>query len=147
MASVTLVRTISFSIYQKAKYTYSAAIGRAIGEEPLVTVNRPGSIPTLGTVLCFGAAGATAGGMVAIIACMRDLFEALEVQTLICHRSLRVDKAIRANIRPHGRPQQVQRARPGQIELPTERDTQYGEEYNLTQRRYGALLGVWFSFV
>ncbi|KAL8938872.1 MAG: hypothetical protein Q9211_003008 [Gyalolechia sp. 1 TL-2023] len=71
MASVTLVRTVSFSIYQKAKYTYSAAIGRAMGEEPLVTVNRPGSIPTLGTVLCFGTAGATAGGLVAIIACMR----------------------------------------------------------------------------
>ncbi|KAI4094487.1 MAG: hypothetical protein LQ344_002236 [Seirophora lacunosa] len=38
MASVTLVRTISFSIYQKAKYNYSAAIGKAIGEEPLVTI-------------------------------------------------------------------------------------------------------------
>ncbi|KAL8962577.1 MAG: hypothetical protein Q9193_001035 [Seirophora villosa] len=73
MASVTLVRTISFSIYQKAKYNYSAAIGKAIGEEPLVTVNRPGSIPTLGTVLCFGAAGATAGGMVAVIACPFEL--------------------------------------------------------------------------
>ncbi|KAL9584156.1 MAG: hypothetical protein Q9212_002291 [Teloschistes hypoglaucus] len=70
LASVTLVRTVSFSIYQKAKYTYSAAIGQAIGEEPLVTVNRPGSIPTAGTMLCFGAAGATAGGMVAAIACM-----------------------------------------------------------------------------
>lgn len=73
MASVTLVRTISFSIYQKAKYSYSAAIGKAMGEEPLVTVNRPGSIPTFGTVLCFGAAGATAGGMVAAIACERLL--------------------------------------------------------------------------
>lgn len=73
LASVTLVRTVSFSIYQKAKYTYSAAIGQAIGEEPLVTVNRPGSIPTAGTILCFGAAGATAGGMVAAIACMNQV--------------------------------------------------------------------------
>lgn len=132
MASVTLVRTISFSIYQKAKYTYSAAIGRAIGEEPLVTVNRPGSIPTLGTVLCFGAAGATAGGAVAIIACTRDLREAPEAQTLKCHRSLRVDKAVCANLRPHGRSQQVQRARPGHDELSAERDLQYGEEHHLT---------------
>lgn len=82
MASVTLVRTVSFSIYQKAKYTYSAAIGRATGEEPLVTVNRPGSIPTPGTILCFGTAGATAGGLVAIIACMcqcDDMFEATKL--------------------------------------------------------------------
>lgn len=83
MASVTLVRTISFSIYQKAKYTYSAAIGKALGEEPLVTVNRPGSIPTPGTVLCFGAAGATAGGLVAIIACRSLLFHTLEAGRLI----------------------------------------------------------------
>ncbi|KAL8725522.1 MAG: hypothetical protein Q9166_007308 [cf. Caloplaca sp. 2 TL-2023] len=73
MASVTLVRTISFSIYQKAKYSYSAAIGRITGEEPLVTVNRPGSIPTPGTVVCFGAAGATAGALAAFIACPFEL--------------------------------------------------------------------------
>ena len=70
LASVTLVRTVSFSIYQKAKYKYSAAIGTATGnDEPLVVVNRPGSIPTLGTVACFGAAGATAGAIITAIAC------------------------------------------------------------------------------
>ncbi|KAL8775628.1 MAG: hypothetical protein Q9209_000124 [Squamulea sp. 1 TL-2023] len=73
MASVTLVRTVSFSIYQKAKYSYSAAIGQVTGEEPLVTVNRPGSIPTPGTVVCFGAAGATAGAIAAFIACPFEL--------------------------------------------------------------------------
>lgn len=70
LASVTLVRTVSFSIYQKAKYKYSAAIGAATGtEEPLMVVNRAGSVPTLGTVACFGAAGATAGALITAVAC------------------------------------------------------------------------------
>ena len=70
LVSVTLVRTISFSIYQKAKYKYSAAIGRATGhDEPLVVVNRPGSIPTPGTLACFAAAGATAGAAITLLAC------------------------------------------------------------------------------
>lgn len=70
LASITFVRTVSFSIYQNAKYKYSAAIGRISGnEEPLVVVNRPGSIPTIGTVICFGAAGATAGGIITAVAC------------------------------------------------------------------------------
>lgn len=72
LASVTLVRTISFSIYQKAKYKYSSVIGQATGQdEPLVVVNRPGSVPTLSTVACFGAAGATAGGIITVVACER----------------------------------------------------------------------------
>ena len=73
LASVTAVRTLSFSIYQKAKYRYSAAIGRATGsDEPLVVVNRPGSIPTLGTMACFAAAGATAGAFISAIACKEE---------------------------------------------------------------------------
>ena len=70
MFSVTLVRTTSFSIYQRAKYKYSAAIGKATGgDEPLVIVNRPGSTPTLATMACFGAAGATAGALITVVAC------------------------------------------------------------------------------
>ncbi|MCJ1255725.1 hypothetical protein MMC24_003542 [Lignoscripta atroalba] len=74
LASVTLVRTVSFSIYQKAKYKYSSVIGQATGnDEPLVVVNRPGSVPTLQTVACFGAAGATAGAIITAIACPFEL--------------------------------------------------------------------------
>lgn len=73
MFSVTLVRTTSFSIYQKAKYKYSAAIGRAMGgDEPLVVVNRPGSTPTIATMACFGAAGGTAGALITVLACKMD---------------------------------------------------------------------------
>ncbi|MCJ1482478.1 hypothetical protein MMC06_002643 [Schaereria dolodes] len=81
LVSVTLVRTISFSIYQKAKYKYSAAIGRATGhDEPLVVVNRPGSIPTPGTLACFAAAGATAGAAITLLACP---FEIMKVSSQI----------------------------------------------------------------
>lgn len=70
LASVTLVRTISFSIYQKVKYKFSAAIGRATGtDEPLVVVNRPGSVPTLATIACFGAAGGVTGAVITALAC------------------------------------------------------------------------------
>ncbi|MCJ1299371.1 hypothetical protein MMC08_002163 [Hypocenomyce scalaris] len=72
--SVTVVRVVSFSVYQKAKYKYSAAIGQATGgDEPLVTVNKPGSYPSLATVACFGAAGATAGAAITTIACPFEL--------------------------------------------------------------------------
>lgn len=74
LASVTVVRTISFSIYQKAKYKFSSVIGQATGgDEPLVVVNRPGSTPTLGTVTCFAAAGATTGAIITAIACPFEL--------------------------------------------------------------------------
>lgn len=70
MFSVTLVRTTSFSIYQKFKYKYSAAIGQVTGgDEPLITVNRPGSTPTIATMACFGAAGATTGALVTFLSC------------------------------------------------------------------------------
>ena len=73
-ASVTFVRTVSFQIYQKAKYRYSDAIGRATGgDEPLVVVNRPGSTPTIQTVACFAAAGATAGATITAVACTKAL--------------------------------------------------------------------------
>ena len=73
MFSITLVRTICFSVYQTAKYKYSAAIGQVTGsEEPLLVVNRLGSYPSLATLACFGAAGATAGAVASAIACTKE---------------------------------------------------------------------------
>ncbi|KAL9104677.1 MAG: hypothetical protein Q9163_000420 [Psora crenata] len=90
MFSVTLVRTTSFSIYQRAKYKYSAAIGRAMGgDEPLVIVNRPGSTPTVATMACFGAAGATAGALITIVACPFELTKmSAQISTLMASRNL-----------------------------------------------------------
>lgn len=69
MASVTLVRTISFSVYQKSKYAYAGWIKQNSGFDPLLHVNTPGTYPTLSTVACFGAAGATAGSFITLVAC------------------------------------------------------------------------------
>lgn len=69
MASVTLVRTISFSTYQRSKYTYSKWFERNFGFDPLVHVNTLGNYPNLYTMACFGAAGATAGSFITLVAC------------------------------------------------------------------------------
>ncbi|CAF9910972.1 MAG: hypothetical protein GOMPHAMPRED_007253 [Gomphillus americanus] len=74
LVSITAVRTLSFSVYQKAKYKASATIGGLTGEdEPLIVVNRPGSIPNWGTILCFGSAGAAAGAASTLLACPFEL--------------------------------------------------------------------------
>ncbi|KAI0439759.1 mitochondrial carrier protein [Xylaria telfairii] len=73
LASVTLVRTISFSIYQRSKYVYSDWMARNLGFSPLDHVNKNGAYPNLGTIACFGAAGATAGSGITLIACPFEL--------------------------------------------------------------------------
>lgn len=73
MFSITLVRTISFSIYQKSKYTYDAWIKNATGRSPLLHANTPNAWPSLSTFACFGAAGATSGALVTVISCPFEL--------------------------------------------------------------------------
>jgi len=73
MASVTLVRTVSFSVYQRSKYIYADWFKRNFGVDPLVHVNTPGNYPTFSTVACFGAAGATAGSFITLVACPFEL--------------------------------------------------------------------------
>ncbi|TAQ88086.1 hypothetical protein B7494_g3612 [Chlorociboria aeruginascens] len=87
MASVTLVRTISFSVYQRSKYTYAAWFKRNFGIDPLVHVNTPGTYPTLSTIACFGAAGATAGSLITIVACPFELTKlSAQVSVLMADR-------------------------------------------------------------
>jgi len=69
LASITLVRTVSFSIYQKSKYTLNDWITRVSGTSPLVVANTKGAVPTFGTIACFGLSGATAGAAITFIAC------------------------------------------------------------------------------
>ncbi|XXG97011.1 hypothetical protein Hte_003304 [Hypoxylon texense] len=73
LASVTLVRTISFSIYQRSKYVYSDWMKKHLNFCPLEHVNKNGALPNLGTIACFGAAGATAGSGITFIACPFEL--------------------------------------------------------------------------
>lgn len=73
MVSVTVVRTISFSIYQKAKYFLDRNIARATGQSPLVIANAPGSWPNIYTMTCFGAAGAVSGAVITTLSCPFEL--------------------------------------------------------------------------
>jgi len=73
LLSITLVRTVSFSIYQRAKYTCDDLIFRATGKSPLITVNTRGANPDWTTILCFGVSGAIAGGAIVPIACPFEL--------------------------------------------------------------------------
>jgi hypothetical protein len=88
MASVTLVRTISFSVYQKSKYTYAAWFKQNFGFDPLVHVNTPGTYPTFSTIACFGAAGATAGSFITLVACPFELTKlSAQVSVLMAERT------------------------------------------------------------
>lgn len=73
MASITLVRTVSFSIYQRSKYAYSAWLKKNFGIDVLAHVNKKGTYPNLSSIACFGAAGATAGSCITVIACPFEL--------------------------------------------------------------------------
>jgi len=73
LASITLVRTVSFSIYQKSKYFLDDWIYQATGSSPLVIANTKDALPTLSTVACFGLSGAMAGATITTIACPFEL--------------------------------------------------------------------------
>jgi hypothetical protein len=69
MASITLVRTVSFSIYQRSKYVYCDWVKRNFGVDVMGHVSSRGSYPNWWSVATFGAAGATAGSCITVIAC------------------------------------------------------------------------------
>ncbi|KAF2690829.1 mitochondrial carrier [Lentithecium fluviatile CBS 122367] len=73
LASITLVRTVSFSIYQKSKYFLDDWIYQATGSSPLVIANTKDALPTLSTITCFGLSGAMAGAAITTIACPFEL--------------------------------------------------------------------------
>ncbi|KAJ5038139.1 uncharacterized protein L3040_007008 [Drepanopeziza brunnea f. sp. 'multigermtubi'] len=88
MASVTVVRTVSFSMYQKSKYTYAGWFKRNFGVDPLLYVNTPGNYPNLVTLACFGAAGATAGSFITLVACPFELTKlSAQVSVLMADRN------------------------------------------------------------
>lgn len=73
MISVTVVRTISFSLYQRAKYAADKSITKLTGKSPLALANAPNSYPNLYTLSCFGSAGAVAGAFITTISCPFEL--------------------------------------------------------------------------
>ncbi|KAH7125435.1 mitochondrial carrier domain-containing protein [Dendryphion nanum] len=88
LASITLVRTVSFSIYQKSKYTIDDWIYRATGSSPLVIANTRDALPTFSTIACFGLSGATAGAVITAIACPFELTKlSAQISVLMADRS------------------------------------------------------------
>ncbi|KAK3315009.1 mitochondrial carrier domain-containing protein [Apodospora peruviana] len=73
MASITLVRTVSFSIYQRSKYSYCDWVKKNFGVDVMSHVSARGSYPNFWSVATFGAAGATAGSCITLIACPFEL--------------------------------------------------------------------------
>ena len=71
LASITLVRTVSFSIYQRSKYALDGWIYQATGSSPLDIANNRAALPTFSTIACFGLAGVNAGAAITVIACMQ----------------------------------------------------------------------------
>lgn len=74
LASITLVRTVSFSIYQRSKYALDNWIYQTTGSSPLVIANTKDAWPTFSTVACFGLAGVNAGAAITVIACTEKGF-------------------------------------------------------------------------
>ncbi|KAK5138301.1 hypothetical protein LTR08_003362 [Meristemomyces frigidus] len=73
IASVTVVRTISFSLYQRMKYVLDERITRITGHSPLAIANAPGSYPNAYTMACFGLAGAASGALITTLSCPFEL--------------------------------------------------------------------------
>lgn len=73
MVSVTVVRTISFSIYQQVKYTMDKSMYGMTGQSPLAIANAPGSYPNIHTLTCFGVAGAASGAVITALSCPFEL--------------------------------------------------------------------------
>lgn len=87
MASITLVRTVSFSIYQRAKYAYAGWVKQNTGFDVLRHVNKPGNYPNMYSIACFGAAGATAGAVIPVLACPFELSKlSSQVAVLLAER-------------------------------------------------------------
>ena len=67
-------------------------------------MNRPGSNPTPATMLCFAAAGATAGGIISFVACPFELTKlSAQISVLMAnHKSTSLDDPIRRSYEQKG---------------------------------------------
>ena len=146
LASITLVRTVSFSIYQRTKYALDNWIYQTTGSSPLVIANTRGAWPTLSTVACFGLAGVNAGAAITIIACTSvSSYTHVQLADPDC-RSFRTDQVERPNLRVDGRTQRRRRQERGYTEeLPEFGNLEDGTESNQAPGMGRAVLWVPFA--
>ncbi|KAL7274418.1 hypothetical protein RUND412_002693, partial [Rhizina undulata] len=86
LASVTLVRTVSFSIYSKSKVFYSSFLQSALGENAVSPPNTP--MKPFNPLYWF-MSGATAGGLITIVACPFEFTKLSSQIELLMARSQR----------------------------------------------------------
>ncbi|CCU77261.1 mitochondrial carrier protein [Blumeria hordei DH14] len=99
LLSVTLVRTVSFSIYQRSKYSFAAWIKRNFGTDPLLHINTPGNYPNFSTIVCFGVAGASAGSFITMVSCPFELTKlSAQVSHIAAHKNIVSDSKDARNI-------------------------------------------------
>ena len=73
LVSITMVKTINFSFYDKAKHAFDGTITSFTGQSPLQLANANGGYPSASTMLCFGAAGAVSGAVITPLSCPFEL--------------------------------------------------------------------------
>ncbi|KAJ2897804.1 integral membrane ornithine transporter of mitochondria [Zalerion maritima] len=78
LASITFVRTLSFSVYSKTKHSLNNVMTETLGVNPTRHVATKGTLPTWYTVTCFGIAGGVAGAAATFVACPMELTKLTE---------------------------------------------------------------------
>lgn len=73
LITITLVKTVSMSIYTKSKHTASDFIQDCFGFDVFQHVQKKGSFPNVYTLACFGVSGAVTGCAISAIACPFEL--------------------------------------------------------------------------
>ncbi|KAI5198125.1 hypothetical protein E4T39_06945 [Aureobasidium subglaciale] len=114
MASVTLVRTISFGLYQRSKHAIDRYMTQMTGQSPLELANQRGQYPTLSTIACFSSAGAAAGAAITFISWSYGLdansyegpFELIKLNAQLAGKMKR-------EVNPSDRPQPISDLRTG----------------------------------
>lgn len=69
MISITAVRTFSLSIYNRSRTTYARVLQEKFGVDVVGHMRKSGNYPNFWTVSTIGAAGATAGSLITVLAC------------------------------------------------------------------------------
>lgn len=69
MISITCVRTFSLSIYNRSRASYSRFLKDRFGIDVVAQIRKKGGYPTFWTLATTGAAGATAGSLITMLAC------------------------------------------------------------------------------
>src|SRR5690606_3122496 len=92
MASVTLVRTVSFSLYRRSKIEYAQWINRSLGVDVITHTSTKGNYPNFYSCACFAAAGATAGSLITVLACPFELTKlSAQVSVLLAGQKKSID--------------------------------------------------------